>query len=139
MGRTALIALSLAVVVAASGCGTDQASPRPNGGVAGGTPKPTVAVENDSGLTLKGTRSKSGGPATLEGDYVLAVLVKGKPGCRWSVSLEGLATPVLARYSTNKNGTYRKTVNVGAVEHGDYPLVVKSRKCGTWSVTLKRP
>ena len=90
-------------------------------------------------MVLKGSGPKSGQSTTLAGDYTAKVVLKTKPGCKWSVSLDGLAAPALAKYSSNAGGTFRTSVDLVGLDPNDYKLVVKSKKCGTWSVNLARP
>jgi hypothetical protein len=143
MRRTAQLGMVLAVLVLAAGCESTQTSPSAQSKAAAAKPTPTAkpapALPIAAGLALKGTASRSGKPATLKGDYVLKVDVKAMGRCRWSVRLDGLHDPELATYSTNAGGTYRTSVDVVGVVQGPYRLVVKSTKCGAWSVTLKRP
>ena len=143
MRRTTLLGTMVAVLVLACGGGSAQTSPSAQSKTAVSKPTPTVkpapTIPIAAGLALKGTGSRSGKPATLKGDYVIKVSVKAKGRCRWSVRLEGLDDPVLASYPTNAGGTYRTSVDVVGVVQGPYRLVVKSTKCGAWSVTLKRP
>ncbi len=131
------VILIVLVAVAAAGCGSGEASPtqaptRP--GPSAATIEPgAIAVDT---FTLSGTASKTGPDTDLSGDYVLTTKVKGKTGCAWSVRLEG--EPALVESSAS-SGTTQTTVNMTGLFAASYRFVVKSTKCGAWSVALKRP
>jgi hypothetical protein len=75
MRRTAQLGTVLAMIVLAAGCGSAQTSPSEQSRATAAKPAPTLKplprIPIAAGLTLKGTGSKSGKPATLKGDYVL--------------------------------------------------------------------
>lgn len=130
----AMISLLAVIVV---GCGSGDATPTasPSGpGPSSGSSAPGVTGVDT--FTMSGTAGKTSPDTELSGDYVLTTKVKGKSGCAWSVRLEG--EPPLVE-SNASSGTTQTTVAVTGLFAATYRLVVKSTKCGAWSVGLDRP
>lgn len=131
------VALVMMVAMVAAGCGSSDASPS----AAVTSPGPSTetlepgAIPADT-FTMSGSASKTSPDTDLSGDYVLTTKVKGKSGCSWSVGLEG--EPALVESSAS-SGTTQTTVALTGLFAASYRLVVKSSKCGAWSVGLKRP
>jgi hypothetical protein len=134
--RTAVLGALMAVLVGA--CGSSQPSATPDGPSPGASSAPTNAgsVVVDT-FAMSGTGGKQGPTTDLAGDYVLSTKVKGKTGCTWSVGLEG--DPPLVDLKTSSGTTHQTTVGVTGLVAASYRIVVKSTKCGVWSVSLKRP
>ncbi len=134
--RTALLVALIALLIGA--CGSSEPSVTPDGSSPGASSAPTDAgsVVVDT-FAMSGTGGKQGPTTDLAGDYVLTTKVKGKTGCAWSVALEG--DPPLVDLKTSSATTHQTTVGVTGLVAASYRIVVKSTKCGAWSVSLKRP
>ena len=134
------LAFLAALGLAAAACGSSP--PSPSAGDASLAP-PTVAASQTPStgvtrLSLSGTGSKRGFPTELSGQYNVTGSVKTKQGCTWSVSIQ----PSVGRVDSVKakgNGRHRINVAPITVDPGAYRLIVTSKGCGAWSVTLARP
>ncbi len=136
--RSALLATVVSLVaLIVVGCGSGDATPTASPSAPG--PSAGASVTGASGVdtfTMSGTAGKTSPDTELSGDYVLTTKVKGKSGCVWSVRLEG--EPPLVE-SNASSGTTQTSVALTGLFPASYRLVVKSTKCGSWSVGLDRP
>lgn len=134
--RTAVLVALMVVLVGA--CGSSEPSATLDGSSPGASSAPTHAgsVVVDT-IAMSGTGGKQGPATDLAGDYVLSTKVKGKTGCTWSVGLEG--DPPLVDLRTSSGTSHQTTVGITGLGAASYRIVVKSTKCGPWSVSLKRP
>ncbi len=137
--RSALLATVVSLVaLIVVGCGSGDASPTASPTAPG--PSAGASVAGAGGVdtfTMSGTAGKTSPDTELSGDYVLTTKVKGKSGCVWSVRLEG--EPPLVESNVSSGGTSQASVALTGLFPASYRLVVKSTKCGTWSVGLDRP
>ena len=141
MRRIGRLVSVVVVAILLGACGDGAASPSSAATTSppASTPSPAPSVAVAETMVLKGSGPKTGQATTLSGDYKAKVILKTKPGCKWSVSLDGLPAPTLAKYTSDAGGTFRTSVDLVGLDPNDYKLVVKSKKCGTWSVSLARP
>src|SRR5258705_3542844 len=98
------------------------------------SPQP-VALDS---LSLKGTGSKNGEAAVLQGDYVLRDTVTTKAGCHFRVYLDGFDTEPLDDVSTDAGGSTSNEVDEQGLDLSTYRLRVVASKCGAWAVSLRR-
>ncbi len=136
--RSVLLATVVSLVaLIVVGCGSGDASP--TGSPTAPGPSAGASVAGAGGVdtfTMSGTAGKTSPDTELSGDYTLTMKVKGKSGCVWSVRLEG--EPPLVE-SNASSGTTQTSVALTGLFPASYRLVVKSTKCGAWSVGLDRP
>jgi hypothetical protein len=127
-----MVLVAVAVVGCSSADSTPSATPADPGPSAGAAASGTVAVDM---FSMSGSASKTSPATDLAGEYVLTTKVKAKSGCTWSVRLEG--EPPLVEHTGD--GATATTLALTGLFPASYRLVVKSTKCGAWSVGLKRP
>jgi hypothetical protein len=116
-------------------------------------PLPTIAPTTvpppaAASTSLEGRGSKTGPTVALSGAYVLKASVKMRKGCRFQLYLDGSTEvePIYETAAAKVTGAVRviykgrdTLVMDEDFEYGPYAFRVVARKCGPWSVTLRRP